>query len=53
MSDRDAKLALIAGLTLGEIEGWRDQIAQTPGRPFDGEAEALARRNVEIQKGSR
>lgn len=46
------KLALIDRLTLGEIEGWRSEIARHEGRPFNGEHAALTAREKQI-KGSR
>ena len=45
------KLSMIRTLSQGEIEGWRREISRHEGRPFDGEAAALAAREKQIKGG--
>lgn len=48
MTERERKLAFIAGLTEWEWYGWMDALRLGPRKPFDGEVAALIARAKEL-----
>lgn len=49
----EQKLGLIARLTLGEIEGWREALAEKLRPEFPGERAALMARERELRNGGK